>query len=407
MTINDKATPCPLDKVNRQFAADRPNKLWVSDFTYVATWSGFVYVAFVIDVYARRIVGWRASRTASAGLVLDALEQALHARRPVESGLVHHSDRGVQYISIKYSKRLAQAGIEPSVDSVGDSYDNALAETVIGLFKTEVSRATVHRATSTPSRVNCLQRGCGYRDTFRLLFTFAQARLRKPPSALTLDDLDAPFIGAFLTDLETKRGASAKTRKLRLTAIRSFFRFVSFEEPAHSALIQRVLAIPSKRHDKRQVHFLTRPEIEAILAAPDQTTWLGRRDHTLLLVVAQTGLRLSKLNGLDRDAVQLGAGPHVRCVGKGRKERCTPLTTLARRALQSWLKEPVRQGATALFPNVADSVQSLLAKHVRVAGATCPSLASKRVSPHVLRHSTAMELLQAGVDCSVIALWRP
>ena len=140
-TINNKAAPCPLDKVNRQFAADRPNKLWVSDFTNVATWSGFVYVAFVIDVYARRIVGWRASRTASAGFVLDALEQALHARRPVEGGLVHHSDRGAQYISIKYSERLAKAGIEPSVGSVGDSYDNALAETVIGLFKTEV----IHR----------------------------------------------------------------------------------------------------------------------------------------------------------------------------------------------------------------------------------------------------------------------
>ena len=140
-TISDKATPCPLDKVNRQFAADRPNKLWVSDFTYVATWSGFVYVAFVIDVYARRIVGWRASRTASAGFVLDALEQALHARRPLDGGLVHHSDRGVQYVSIKYSERLAEAGIEPSVGSVGDSYDNALAETVIGLFKTEV----IHR----------------------------------------------------------------------------------------------------------------------------------------------------------------------------------------------------------------------------------------------------------------------
>ena len=160
-----------------------------------------------------------------------------------------------------------------------------------------------------------------YRDTFRLLFTFAQARLRKPPSALALDDLDAPFIGAFLDDLETKRGASVKTRNLRLTAIRSFFRFASFEEPAHSALIQRVLAIPSKRHDKRQVHFLTRPEIEAILAAPDRTTWLGRRDHTLLLLAAQTGLRLSELIGLDRDAIQLGAGAHVRCVGKGRKER--------------------------------------------------------------------------------------
>jgi len=142
-----------------------------------------------------------------------------------------------------------------------------------------------------------------YRDTFRLMFKFAQAWLRKPPSALVLGDLDAPFIGAFLTELETKRGVGVRTRNLRLTAIRSFFRFVSFEEPAHSALIQRVLAIPSKRHDKRQVHFLTRPEIEAILAAPDRATWIGRRDHALLLLAAQTGLRLSELIGLDRDAI--------------------------------------------------------------------------------------------------------
>lgn len=201
------------------------------------------------------------------------------------------------------------------------------------------------------------------------------------------------------------------TRNLRLTAIRSFFRFVSFEEPAHSALIQRVLAIPSKRYDKRQIHFLTRPEIEAILAAPDRTTWLGRRDHTLLLLASQTGLRLSELTGLDRDAIHLGAGAHVRCFGKGRKERCTPVTTYARIALQAWLNEPARHGATALFPNMhggrlsADSVQSLLAKHVRVASGNCLSLAAKRVSPHVLRHSAAMELLQAGVDSSVIALW--
>jgi integrase/recombinase XerD len=250
-----------------------------------------------------------------------------------------------------------------------------------------------------------------YRDTFRLLFTFAQARLRKPPSALLLEDLDAPFVNAFLQDLEKKRSASIRTRNLRLTAIRSFFRFVSFEEPAHSALIQRVLAIPSKRHDKREVHFLTRPEIEAILAVPDRTTWLGRRDHTLLLVAVQTGLRLSELIGLDRDAIHLGAGAHVRCVGKGRKERCTPLTTLACDALKAWLKEPIRYQAKALFPNVhggrlsADSVQALLTKYARVAKESCPSLASKRVSPHVLRHSAAMELLQAGVDCSVIALW--
>jgi putative transposase len=141
-TMSDKAAPCPLDRVNRQFCAPEPNVLWVSDFTYVATWSGFVYVAFVIDAYARRIVGWRVSRSAHAGFVLDALEQALHARRPVRGGgLVHHSDRGVQYVSIKYTERLAQAGIEPSVGSVGDSYDNALAESVIGLFKAEV----IHR----------------------------------------------------------------------------------------------------------------------------------------------------------------------------------------------------------------------------------------------------------------------
>nr|WP_283808314.1 site-specific integrase [Bradyrhizobium ottawaense] len=180
-----------------------------------------------------------------------------------------------------------------------------------------------------------------YRDTFRLLFMFAQVRLRKSPSALTLADLDATFIGAFLTDLEVKRGASAKTRNLRLTAIRSFFRFVSFEEPAHSALIQRALAIPSKRHDKRQVHFLTRPEIEAVLAAPDRTTWLGRRDHTLLLVAAQTGLRLSELTGLDRHAVHLGSGAHVRCVGKGRKERTTPLVEQAyERMVAAWKEKP-------------------------------------------------------------------
>ena len=141
-TISDSAAPCPFDRVNRQFRAQRPNVLWVSDFTYVATWAGFVYVAFVIDAYARRIVGWRVSRTAHSSFVLDALEQALHERRPVQGGgLVHHSDRGVQYVSIRYTERLAEAGIEPSVGSVGDSYDNALAETVNGLYKAEV----IHR----------------------------------------------------------------------------------------------------------------------------------------------------------------------------------------------------------------------------------------------------------------------
>jgi putative transposase len=141
-TISDKAAPCPLDHVNRQFQAPRPNALWVSDFTYVTTWAGFVYVAFVIDTYARRIVGWRVSRSAHAGFVLDALEQAIADRRPVAGGgLVHHSDRGVQYVSIKYTERLAEAGLVPSVGSVGDSYDNALAETINGLYKAEL----IHR----------------------------------------------------------------------------------------------------------------------------------------------------------------------------------------------------------------------------------------------------------------------
>jgi integrase/recombinase XerD len=250
-----------------------------------------------------------------------------------------------------------------------------------------------------------------YRDTFRLLFVFAQAQLHKAPSRLDLCDLDAPFISKFLEDLEKSRSAGVRTRNLRLTAIRSFFRFTAFEEPAHSAHIQRVLAIPSKRHDKRQVHFLTRPEIEALLAAPDRTTWIGRRDHALLLLGVQTGLRLSELTGLDRDAVILGNGAHVRCFGKGRKERCTPLTAHSIAALQAWTKEPRRRGAQALFPNMhggrlsADGVQYLMTKYVKAASERCPSLKLKRVSPHILRHSAAMELLQAGVDCSVIALW--
>lgn len=250
-----------------------------------------------------------------------------------------------------------------------------------------------------------------YRDTFRLLFAFAQERLRRPPSKLNLADLDAPFICAFLENLEAHRSATARTRNLRLTAIRSFFRYASYEAPAYSAHIQRVLAIPTKRCDKRQLHFLTRTEIDAILSCPDQSTWIGRRDYTLLLLAVQTGLRLSELVGLDRNAVTLGRSAHVRCIGKGRKERCTPLTKTAQHTLGAWLKEPRRRGATALFPNIhggqlsTDGVQALLNKYVVQAHSNCVSLRSKRISPHVLRHTAAMELLQAGVDCSVIALW--
>lgn len=250
-----------------------------------------------------------------------------------------------------------------------------------------------------------------YRGTFRLLFKFARVRLGRAPSDLELAHLDASLIVAFLEDLDVGRGASTATYNLRLTAIRGFFRFVAFEEPAYSGHIQRVLAIPGKLVTKREVHFLARAEIEAILAAPDRSTWLGRRDYTLLLIAVQTGLRLSELVGLDRSAVSLGVGAHIRCLGKGRKERATPLTRVARLALRAWLDEPPRRGATVLFPTMhgdrmsADAVQYLLAKHVVTAGEHCPSLCKKRVSPHVLRHSAAMELLDAGVDSTVISLW--
>ncbi|MCP3733241.1 site-specific integrase [Sphingomonas sp. MG17] len=263
----------------------------------------------------------------------------------------------------------------------------------------------IHQRNASPHTV------ASYRDTFRLLFRFAQRTLNKPPSSLDLVDLDAPFVIAFLEDLAASRIIGVATRNLRLTAIRAFFRFIAFEEPAYSAQIQRILAIPGKLHEKREVHFLSRAEIEAILAAPDRLTWLGRRDYTLLLLAVQTGLRLSELTSLDRDAVTLGAVSHVLCLGKGRKERRTPLTRHTRTALRVWLKEPVRGGASALFPNMhggrlsPDAVQFLLAKHVRSARERCPSLYHKRVSPHVLRHTAAMELLQAGVDISVIALW--
>jgi integrase/recombinase XerD len=250
-----------------------------------------------------------------------------------------------------------------------------------------------------------------YRDTFRLLFAFAREQLGKSPSALDLRDLDAPLISRFLDHLEMNRSASVRTRNLRLTAIRSFFDFAAFEEPAHGAHIQRVLAIPGKRHDRSEVHFLTRPEIEALLAVPDRSTWIGRRDHALLLLGVQTGLRVSELVGLDRNAVTLAQGAHVRCLGKGRKERCTPLTTTAIITLREWLREPGRRGAQALFPSIhggrlsVDAVQYLIGKYVAIAGERLPSLKQKRVTPHILRHSAAMELLQAGVECSVIALW--
>ncbi len=250
-----------------------------------------------------------------------------------------------------------------------------------------------------------------YRDTFRLLLRFAQSQRRKRPSELNLADLDAALIGAFLTSLEEQRHCTARTRNARLTAIRSFFQYAAFQEPALSAHIQRVLAIPYKRQARPMIDFLSHAEIEALLAVPDRTTWVGRRDYALLVLAVQSGLRLSELTSLGRTAVAFGPGAHVRCQGKGRKERCTPLTRCTAALLKTWLKEPVAQSTEILFPNrygarlSSDSVQYLVKKYVRGAAAHCPSLKAKRVSPHILRHSAAMELLAADVDSSVIALW--
>jgi site-specific recombinase XerD len=250
-----------------------------------------------------------------------------------------------------------------------------------------------------------------YRDSFRQFLKFVQQKLRKPPSRLTFEEIDAPLIVAFLDELEKHQGLSVRSRNLRLTALHSFFRFAAFEAPAHSAQIQRVLAIPSKRFTRTLVQFLTRPEVDALLAAPDQFTWSGRRDHAFLLVAVQTGLRLSEMTGLKREDLIVGAGAHLRVVGKGRKERCTPLAQSTLAVLKAWLREPQRGDGDVLFPSAkgerlsVHGVQYLLTKHRMAACKVCPSLKEKRVTVHRLRHTMAMDLLQAGVDRSVIALW--
>jgi len=250
-----------------------------------------------------------------------------------------------------------------------------------------------------------------YRDTFRLLLQFAGERLDKAPSQLSLEALDATLISAFLHDLETRRGNGPRSRNLRLTAIRSFFRYATLEVPEHAGTCQRVLAIPSKREPRALVGFLNRAEIEALLGAPDQATWLGRRDYAFMLTAIQTGLRLSELTALRKRDVSLRAGAHVRCQGKGRKERCTPLAKSTVSVLKAWMSERDVDDGERLFPSSrggplsADGVQHLVAKHAAKARRTCQSLHNKHVTPHVLRHSAAMELLQAGVDRAVIALW--
>ncbi len=250
-----------------------------------------------------------------------------------------------------------------------------------------------------------------YRETFRQLLRFAQDRLKKPPAQMGLEDLDAPLIGAFLDHAEKVRGLSARSRNVRLAAIRSFFRYVALEEPRRSAVVQRVLAMPNKRFEKRQVNYLTRPEAEALLAAPDRKTWSGRRDHALLVVAVQTGLRCSELAGLRIEDVELGRGPHLRCRGKGRKERCTPLRRETVALLRTWLRERHGQPSDPVFPSARGvhlsvaGIEYAVRKHVTAARVHCASLRRKRVSPHCLRHTLAMDLLHSGVDRSVIALW--
>ena len=250
-----------------------------------------------------------------------------------------------------------------------------------------------------------------YRDAFRLLFGFIADTKKLAPSSLDFADLDAPTIGAFLTYLETGRGNSVRSRNARLAAIHSLFRFAAFEHPEHADLIERVLSIPQKRFDRGIVSFLTKEEAEAILAAPDLDTWIGRRDHALLTVAVQTGLRVAELTGLRREDVVLKTGAHIRCRGKGRKQRSTPLTAGTVATLREWLKAHDAQPLSPLFPSrhgtplSTDAVEWLVSKYAKAAVSSCPSLGSRRVTPHVLRHSAAMFLREAGVDISVIALW--
>lgn len=250
-----------------------------------------------------------------------------------------------------------------------------------------------------------------YRDAFRLLLDHVHTTTGIPPTQLDLGDLGADTITAFLTHLERDRNNSISTRNARLGAIHSFYAFAAFEHPEHAALIERVLAIPTKRHTKTIVTWLTDTELQTLITSPDTTTWLGRRDHAILVTAAQTGLRVSELTALTIDQVSLAAGAHITCLGKGRKHRATPLTTTTTTTLRLWLDErggsppdpvfPTRQGS----PLSTDAIAKLLRKHVHTAAADCPSLTTKNVTPHTLRHTAAMRLLHASVDIATIALW--
>jgi integrase/recombinase XerD len=250
-----------------------------------------------------------------------------------------------------------------------------------------------------------------YRDAIRLLVVYAAGQTAKAPSAMDIADLDAPLIGAFLNHLEADRHNRVRTRNVRLAAVHSLFRHAALHRPDDAAIIQRVLAIPPKRFDRTLVTYLTEEEISALLAAPDRGTWTGRRDHAVLMVACQTGLRASELLHLTVSDMHLGTGAHVSCLGKGRKQRITPLTTATVATLRAWLAERAGLPTEPLFPTrrgdplSRDGLQRRLTTHSTTAAQTCPTLRGKRISPHVLRHSAAMRLLAAGVDTTVIALW--
>jgi integrase/recombinase XerD len=250
-----------------------------------------------------------------------------------------------------------------------------------------------------------------YRDTFRMLLGYAAERTGRAPSGLDIADLDAPLICGFLDHLERERGNAVRTRNARLAAIHSLFHFAALAHPEHAASIARVLAIPPKRCDRALISYLSEPEVDALLACCDPTTWTGRRDHALLLLAVQTGLRISELTGLTRADLHLGAGAHVACHGKGRKDRITPLTRNTIAVLHAWLEEHNGDPGTPLFPTrrgttlSRDAIEHRLAHYTVQAADRCPSLQGKKITAHVLRHTTAMRLLHAGVDTSVIALW--
>lgn len=250
-----------------------------------------------------------------------------------------------------------------------------------------------------------------YRDTFRLVLRFAAKRWRRPPSDLRMEQLNASFVTDFLQHLERERRNSIRTRNVRLAALRAFFKYVALCEPALALHCQRILAIPPKRYDRGPIDFLTEEETAALVAAPATNRWIGRRDRTLLLLAVQTGLRNGEITSLRCQDVELGTGPHVRCLGKGRKSRCTPLRQDVAVALEQWLLERSAEPTAPVFPSLhggplsADALQRLVARHVASATRACPSLAAKSVTPHALRHTAAMALLRCGVDSTVIALW--